>query len=394
MSNGYSIDVLAISTACHTAINRKVYSDMLTAGSSVVLVVPTEMRFGSKIVKADMPRDGDPEVNYLKLIGSNARINFFAGIFRVIKKYNPKYIVIDSDPASIMVLQIAIFSRIVNRANVFCISYENLPLTLLSSYTRRGFRSVIPFIYKRIILALSKKMISGMFVVNDDGYQIFKSEGVNNVCRIPLGFDSNYFKIDNESRIDTRKHLGVENKFVIGYFGRISHEKGVHILLAALSRLLEYDWILLIDEFDRYHNSYAKVIYDQIDNEGLSDRVIYTSPSHTNIGKFMNAVDVVVMPSITTPVWIEQYGRVAPEAMACGKIVIASNTGALPMLLNGHGLLFDEGNINDLTNKLTDIIVGSDGGLLFSPQEISDYAHKSLNTVKQAKSMLTFMGGI
>ena len=394
MSNSYSIDVLAISPACHTAINRKVYSDMLSAGSSVVLVVPTEMRFGSKIVKADMPRDGDPEVNYLKLIGSNARINFFAGIFRVIKKYNPKYIVIDSDPASIMVLQIAIFSRIVNRANVFCISYENLPLTLLSSYTRRGFRSVIPFIYKRIILALSKKMISGMFVVNDDGYQIFKSEGVNNVCRIPLGFDSNYFKIDNESRIDTRKHLGVENKFVIGYFGRISHEKGVHILLAALSRLLEYDWILLIDEFDRYHNSYAKTIYDQIDNEGLSDRVIYTSPSHTNIGKFMNAVDVVVMPSITTPVWIEQYGRVAPEAMACGKIVIASNTGALPMLLNGHGLLFDEGNINDLTNKLTDIIVGSDRGLLFSPQEISDYAHKSLNTVKQAKSMLTFMGGI
>ena len=394
MCNSCSIDVLAISSACHTAINRKVYSDMLSAGSSVVIVVPTEMSFGNTIVKADAPRDGDPDVIYLKLVGSNARMNYFVGIFNVIKKYSPKYIVIDNDPASIMVLQIAIFSKIINKANIFCISYENLPLTLHSSYTRRGFSSVIPLIYKKFILALSKTLITGLFVVNDDGHQIFKSNGIKNICKIPLGFDSNYFKIDNESRIDTRKHLGVENKFVIGYFGRISHEKGVHILLAALSRLLEYDWILLIDEFDRYHNSYAKTIYDQIDNEGLSDRVIYSSPSHNNIGKFMNAVDVVVMPSITTPVWIEQYGRVAPEAMACGKIVIASNTGALPMLLNGHGLLFDEGNINDLTNKLTDIIVGSDRGLLFSPQEISDYAHKSLNTVKQAKSMLTFMGGI
>ena len=394
MSNNYSIDVLVISTACHTAINRRVYSDMLSAGSSVVIVVPIEMRFGSKIVKADMPRDGDPDVNYLKLIGSNARINFFVGIFKVIKKYNPKYVVIDNDPASIMVLQIAIFSKIVNRANVFCISYENLPLTFFSSYTRRGLRSVIPFIYKRIILTLSKKMINGVFVVNDDGYKIFKSEGINNVCKIPLGFDSNYFKIDNESRIDIRKRLGIENKFVIGYFGRVSYEKGVHVLLTALSNLLKYDWILLIDEFDRYHNNYAKSIYDRIDNEGLSDRVIYSSPSHTNIGKFMNAVDVVAMPSISTPVWVEQYGRVAPEAMACGKIVIASNTGAIPMLLNGHGLLCDEGNINDLTNKLMDIIVGGDSGLLFTSQEISNYAHKSLNTVKQAKSMLTFMGSI
>ena len=150
----------------------------------------------------------------------------------------------------------------------------------------------------------------------------------------------------------------------------------------------------MIDEFDRYHNNYAQSIYEQIDNEGLSDRVIFSSPSHAEIGKFMNAVDVVTMPSISTPVWVEQYGRVAPEAMACGKIVIASNTGAIPMLLNGHGLLFDEGNINDLTNKLKNIIVRGNSGFLFSSQEISDYAHKSLNTVNQAKSMLTFMGSI
>jgi len=394
MHNKYSIDVLVISTACHTAINRKVFSDMQLAGSSVALVVPTELRFGSKTVKADIPRDGDPDINYLKLIGSNSRINFFKGILKTIKRFNPKFIVIDNDPASIMALQIAIFSIIVNRANVFCISYENLPLTFFSSYKRRGLKAVIPFIYKRTILTLSKKIIKGVFVVNNDGYKIFKSEGVNNVCKIPLGFDSNYFKIDNESRDEIRKQLEVENKFVIGYFGRVSYEKGVHILLSALSRLLKYDWILLIDEFDRYHNNYAQSIYEQIDNEGLSDRVIFSSPSHAEIGKFMNAVDVVTMPSISTPVWVEQYGRVAPEAMACGKIVIASNTGAIPMLLNGHGLLFDEGNINDLTNKLKNIIVRGNSGFLFSSQEISDYAHKSLNTVNQAKSMLTFMGSI
>ena len=66
------------------------------------------------------------------------------------------------------------------------------------------------------------------------------------------------------------------------------------------------------------------------------------NPKHDEMGDFINSVDVVVMPSISTPFWIEQYGRVAVEAMACGKIVVASNSGALPMLLNGRGILFKE----------------------------------------------------
>ena len=389
MHKNYSTDFLVLSTACHTAINRRVYSDISSAGRSVVLVIPKDMKFGSEIVKADMPRHNDPDIKYLKLVGSNARVNFFKGIFGVIKKYDPNYIIVDNDPASIMVLQIAIFAKIISKAKIFCISCENLPLSLISSYQRRGFRGLAPFFYKRVILTFCKKMIKGVFVINDEGYQIFKSEGVKHVCKIPLGFDSDYFYINDESRRDIRGQLGVKNKFVIGYFGRISYEKGVHLLVSALSRLLNYDWVLLIDEFDRYHNSYGQAIYKQIDSDGISDRVIFSSPSHADIGKFMNAVDVVVMPSITTPVWVEQYGRVAPEAMACGRVVVASNTGAIPMLLNGYGLLFEEGNVEDLSEKLRSIIVGDEE--VFSSQAISDYAQQSLNSVKQAKIMLDFM---
>ena len=389
-----SIDLLVVSTACHTAINRRVYSDILLTGKSVVLVVPVELKFGSNVVKADLPVDNDPHIEYLKLIGSNARANFFVGIFGVIRKYNPQYIVVDNDPASIMVLQLTVFSRIISRAKIFCLSCENLPLTMLSTYKRRGFRGMLPFFYKRIILGLCKRIISGVFVINDEGYQIFKSEGVKHVCKIPLGFDSNYFYINPKSRRSIREQLEVQNKFVISYFGRISYEKGIHVLVSALSKLLDYDWVLLMDEFDRYHSSYGQTIYKQINNDGISDRVIFSSPSHTEIGGFMNAADVVVMPSITTPVWVEQYGRVAPESMACGKIVIASDTGAIPMLLNGYGLLFDEGNVNDLVNKLKSVILDEGESFLFNSQEISDYAHESLNTTKQAESMLSFMESV
>jgi glycosyltransferase involved in cell wall biosynthesis len=293
-----------------------------------------------------------------------------------------------------MVLQIAFFSKLINQAKLFCISYENLSIAFLDSFSRRGFKSIIPYIFKKTFIFVTKKMISGVFVVSNEGYKVFRSEGVKKVCKIPLGFDSNYFNIDNESRLEIRRDLKLSNKFTIGYFGRVSHEKGVHILVEALSTLLKYDWVLLIDKFDRYQNHYANFIYDQIDNVGISERVIYSSPSHNEIGKFMNAVDVVVMPSLSTPQWVEQYGRVAPEAMACGKIVIASNTGAIPMLLNGYGILVDEENSIELARKLEDIIIGGNGGLLSTPQEISNYAHNSLNTIKQSSDMLNFMDSI
>jgi glycosyltransferase involved in cell wall biosynthesis len=394
MNKNKTIDVLVFSAACHTAINRKVFSDIMQAGKTVVIAIPSELKFGSKVVRADMPKEGDPDIRFLKLNGYNARTNYFGGVFKIIRKYNPKNIVIDNDPASIMVLQVAIFSKLINQAKLFCISYENLSIAFLDSFSRRGFKSIIPYIYKKTFIFVNKKMISGVFVVSNEGYKVFKSEGIKNVCKIPLGFDSNYFNIDNESRVEIRRHLEVNNKFTIGYFGRVSYEKGVHVLVEALSTLLKYDWVLLIDKFDRYQNHYANFIYDQIDNVGISERVIYSSPSHNEIGKFMNAVDVVVMPSLSTPQWVEQYGRVAPEAMACGKIVIASNTGAIPMLLNGYGILVDEENSIELARKLEDIIIGGNGGLLSTPQEISNYAHNSLNTIKQSSDMLNFMDSI
>ena len=57
-------------------------------------------------------------------------------------------------------------------------------------------------------------------------------------------------------------------------------------------------------------------------------------------------LDVLVLPSRTTPTWKEQFGRVIVEALWCGVPVVGSDSGEIPWLigLTGGGLMFPEGD--------------------------------------------------
>ena len=84
----------------------------------------------------------------------------------------------------------------------------------------------------------------------------------------------------------------------------------------------------------------------------LSNKIEFVSPSHKEMGLLINSLDIIVMPSISTDSWIEQYGRIAVESLACGKPVIASNCGSLPFILNKYGQIFNEGSVPQLTELL------------------------------------------
>ena len=99
---------------------------------------------------------------------------------------------------------------------------------------------------------------------------------------------------------------------------------------------------------------------------------------------YMNAADIVVLPSLSMPKWKEQYGRVLPEAMACGKLVVGSNSGAIPELVAAHGRIFPEGGVGALIAVLRELLGTEVGERLAAGERASAYAHANLSITRQA----------
>lgn len=122
------------------------------------------------------------------------------------------------------------------------------------------------------------------------------------------------------------------------FVGRLSPEKGVAVLLAALDRLPD----ITLDAIGSGPEQNAVVAHPRvrhagwIDREGVLDR--------------MQGASYLIVPSL----WDEMFGLVVIEAFACGLPVIASRAGALAELVrHGHtGLLFERGSAADLAEAI------------------------------------------
>ncbi|MFB6181789.1 MAG: glycosyltransferase [Candidatus Magasanikbacteria bacterium] len=127
--------------------------------------------------------------------------------------------------------------------------------------------------------------------------------------------------------------------------GRLDVQKGVDRALDAFGQLKNKEWKLdIVGEGDQFSNIKRKVKEKSLKNRvGLWD-------STKDVVSEYNSHDVVVVPSR----W-EGFGLVALEAMASGKVVIASDVDGLSeFITNGEtGFLFDQDNpIESLKDKI------------------------------------------
>jgi glycosyltransferase involved in cell wall biosynthesis len=345
--------LLAVSTSCWSASNREFYRRLSATGHQVTIVIPSIWNFGSKTVPAEPKLPIDPHIEFLEPTNFHQRLYRLKGLKAIIQKWKPEVIYFEGDPGSLMCAMLGGLAK-KQGAKLVALSCENLSQSPLDVVKREGGKQFLNALIKYSLIQFSKKKIDCLFVINREGLAYFKKLGFKKVVKTPLGFDENFFNINDKNRVRIREKLGIsQNNIVIAYFGRLVYEKGLHLMIEALEKLELDNFNLLIDKFSRYADPYQMQVYDSIMSSSLKENTLFFEAEHLEIADYMNASDIAILPSISTKTWLEQYGRVVPEAKACGSLVIVSDVGApKDFFEEGYPFIFKSGSRSDLQKKL------------------------------------------
>ena len=168
---------------------------------------------------------------------------------------------------------------------------------------------------------------------------------------IPNGIDTNRFKPMNVENL--REKLNITDEKIILSVGAINKQKGVHLLLEVLPKILkEKNSVkLFIVGIGPYLDN-LKEIANKLD---ISNNIVFTGKiSDEDLPKYYNLADIFAFPTLR----MEGLPLVIPEAMACEKTVIASRIGGIPTVIENYkdGILIAPGNLKELKERILEVL--------------------------------------
>ncbi|WP_294184657.1 glycosyltransferase family 1 protein [uncultured Clostridium sp.] len=178
-----------------------------------------------------------------------------------------------------------------------------------------------------------------------------KNKGISNTDIFSRGIDSEKFNPKLRSE-NLRKRLGVNDKLVFLYVGRVSPEKDLDILIDAYTKV-----------YNKYGDKIALVItgegpyLNRCKNDLPKDTIFTGFKKGKKLAQIYASGDIFVFPSST-----ETFGNVVLEAMASGIPVIGADAGGVKNTIEHkiNGLKFKARNANELTNSMIELIEDED----------------------------------
>ncbi len=156
----------------------------------------------------------------------------------------------------------------------------------------------------------------------------------NRITVIHNTVDIEKLRQEQFSREIARKKLSLpQDAFIFGTLGRLSPEKGHHILIDAFphSKSIQHPKIYLAIIGS---GPLEKALRDQVKNSHLENRVLFITDCANDGARYLKAFDIFVFPSLR-----EAFGIVLLEA-ACAELpIIASHVGGIPEAVGNHGYL-------------------------------------------------------
>lgn len=171
-----------------------------------------------------------------------------------------------------------------------------------------------------------------LFVPTKEVSEKFTRHGVKSKkIVIPLGVDNDTF-FPTTSKEHAKLEIGVDpSLFIMGYVGRIAHEKDLKTLLRAYSRVRrKHDNVRLLIVGDGVE-SIKKML--------LAKKGVILVGAKDNVISYLHAMDIYILPSLT-----ETTSLSTLEAMSCELPVIVTKVGLAKEYIKPgvNGFLFDK----------------------------------------------------
>ncbi|MGA2308561.1 MAG: glycosyltransferase family 4 protein [Candidatus Bathyarchaeia archaeon] len=160
-----------------------------------------------------------------------------------------------------------------------------------------------------------------------------------------------YARKENEDMSQFRNRFALPQEKIVLFVGRLVHEKGAHVLVSAVPKVLDK-----IDaKFVFVGNGYMRdQLSDLAEQMGIAHKVMFTGfVDDETLRNLQKCADVSVVPSLFEP-----FGIVALEAMAAGSPVVVSDAGGLSEIVNHEvdGVKVYSGNPDSLAWGITKVL--------------------------------------
>ena len=319
--------VVMLSKACLVgAYQRKLEELARLPGVTLTVLVPPLWRDERGITRLERVHTNGYELRTVPIaLNGHFHLHFYPGLGRVLRQLRPHILHIDEEPYNLSTFLALRAARHLGARTLF-FTWQNLDR-----------RYPPPFYWmERYVLSRADYALAG----NGEAAEVLRAKGYRGRVRVipQFGVDPEIYAAHSQKESGCGLRIGDQRPFIIGYVGRLVKEKGVDLLLRAAGGL-QREWRLRILG-DGPERKALKALAREL---GVAHRVTFEGliPS-TKMPDFYRQLDVLVLPSRTSPNWKEQFGRVLIEAMACGVPVVGSDSGEIPRVIGEAGLIFPE----------------------------------------------------
>ncbi len=264
--------------------------------------------------------------------GHNTLCFYLGGLIKSILEFDPDILDVHEEPWSLALLQIILVKKLFKlRAKIICYSAQNI-------------RKKFPFPFRQVE-QYAFENLAYIYTCNNEIAGVLRAKGfTGGIKNIPLGIDPLLFKQKMPENLPAKP-------LRLGYVGRIVEAKGVFDLVD-LMRLLPAQYMLtMIGSGPSFGKLKAKIAENQ-----LSGRIkLLPGIPQEELIKLYDELELLLVPSRTTGSWKEQFGRIIVEAFARGIPVIGSDSGSIPELIGSEGLLYKEGQLEDLAQQILEL---------------------------------------